>query len=147
MSPRTVLITGGTGALGSTVTRRFLDDGHRVAATWVSKEEAEALAAEIGDVDGRLFLVETDVTDPDSIAFSLEDIHAALGLNVEGFLRAIGQPADRSGDAYTYCAEGAGGKPVVVDVVFDEDGKATKVRTSRSALRPTLPVSYVPHGH
>jgi NAD(P)-dependent dehydrogenase (short-subunit alcohol dehydrogenase family) len=76
---RTILVTGATGALGSAVTQRFLDDGHRVAATWVTKEEAEELAARVGERDGRLFLVETDVTDPASIAFSLEDIHAALG--------------------------------------------------------------------
>ena len=31
-TPRTVLVTGGTGALGMTVTERLLADGHRVAA-------------------------------------------------------------------------------------------------------------------
>lgn len=77
---RTVLITGGTGALGSAVTQRFLDEGYRVAATWVVKEEAEALAEQFDEeVKKGLKLIETDVTDPDSIASSLEDIEAGLG--------------------------------------------------------------------
>jgi NAD(P)-dependent dehydrogenase (short-subunit alcohol dehydrogenase family) len=97
MSPRTVLITGGTGALGRAVTRRFLDNGHHVAVTWVTKEEAEELAAQVGDTDGRLFLVETDVTDPQSIAFSLEEVNAALG-PIEVLVHLVGA--------------WAGGKPV-----------------------------------
>jgi NAD(P)-dependent dehydrogenase (short-subunit alcohol dehydrogenase family) len=77
---RTVLITGATGALGGAVTKRFLDDGYRVAATWVVKEEAEALAEQFDEkVKERLKLIETDVTDPDSIASSLEDIEAGFG--------------------------------------------------------------------
>ncbi|MBK5307507.1 MAG: hypothetical protein JJD92_12530 [Frankiaceae bacterium] len=77
----------------------------------------------------------------------VNDIHAALGLNVEGFLRAIGQPADRSGDAYVYCAQGSTGAPVVIDVLFDANGKAATVRPSTSGLQPTAPVRFVPHGH
>jgi NAD(P)-dependent dehydrogenase (short-subunit alcohol dehydrogenase family) len=77
---RTVLVTGGTGALGGAVTTRFLDDGYRVAATWVAKEEAETLAEQFDDgAKERLILVETDVTDPESIATSLEDVEARFG--------------------------------------------------------------------
>jgi NAD(P)-dependent dehydrogenase (short-subunit alcohol dehydrogenase family) len=75
---RTILVTGGTGALGTAVTKRFLDDGHRVAATWVVKEGAEALRDSIGGTE-RLMLVETDVTDPPSIAATVEDVEAAFG--------------------------------------------------------------------
>lgn len=69
----------------------------------------------------------------------LNDIHAALGLNLEGFLSAIGQPADREGSAYTYCAEGEDGEAVVVDVVFDESGTAVDVAPSSSTLEPVTP--------
>jgi NAD(P)-dependent dehydrogenase (short-subunit alcohol dehydrogenase family) len=75
---RTVLVTGGTGALGTAVTRRFLDDGHRVAATWMVKEEAERLRDSIGGTE-RLRLVETDVLDPASLAATVEDVAAAFG--------------------------------------------------------------------
>jgi NAD(P)-dependent dehydrogenase (short-subunit alcohol dehydrogenase family) len=64
---RTVLVTGGTGALGTAVTKRLLDDGHRVAATWVVKEEAEVRRQILGPPE-HLLLLETDVTDPGSIA-------------------------------------------------------------------------------
>ena len=74
----TVLVTGGTGALGTAVTRRLLNDGHRVAATWMVKEEAEALRDFIGKTED-LMLVETDVTDPASVAVTLEDVEADLG--------------------------------------------------------------------
>ncbi|WP_052667657.1 hypothetical protein [Nitriliruptor alkaliphilus] len=56
-----------------------------------------------------------------------EDLHALLGLNVEGFLRAIGQPIDRDGDAFVYCAEDEAGDLRVVDVTFDGDGVAVEV--------------------
>lgn len=75
---RTIFVTGGTGALGAAVTMRLLDDGHRLAATWVVKEEAEALRDSIGGTE-RLILVETDVTDPPSIAATVEDVEAAFG--------------------------------------------------------------------
>lgn len=77
---RTALVTGGTGALGGAVTKRLLDDGYRVAATWAVKEEAEALSKELGGPDhDRLMLVETDVTDPESISTALQDVEAELG--------------------------------------------------------------------
>jgi hypothetical protein len=57
-----------------------------------------------------------------------EDLHALLGLNVEGFLRAIGQPVDRDGDAFVYCAEDEDGEVVAVEVEFDAAGIAVSVR-------------------
>lgn len=75
---RTVLVTGGTGALGTAVTRRFLDEGHRVAATWVVKEEAEALRESVGETD-RLLLAETDVTDGGSIASTRDQVEDRFG--------------------------------------------------------------------
>lgn len=40
---RRILVTGGTGALGTSVTRRFLEDGHEVAVSWVVEQEADRL--------------------------------------------------------------------------------------------------------
>ncbi|MEX1177727.1 MAG: hypothetical protein WEB09_04630 [Nitriliruptor sp.] len=56
-----------------------------------------------------------------------EDLHAALGLNVEGFLRAIGQPVDRDGDAFVYCAEDPAGELRPIEVTFDAGGVAVEV--------------------
>lgn len=85
---RTVLVTGGTGALGAAVTKRLLGDGHNVAATWVVKEEAEELRKGLGPAD-RLILLETDVTDPASISAALEDITGGFG-PVEALVHLVG---------------------------------------------------------
>ncbi|MEA2460554.1 MAG: hypothetical protein QOH90_731 [Actinomycetota bacterium] len=76
---RTAVITGGTGALGTAVTERFLDDGYRVVATWVVKEEAEALREHLGERDGRLSLIECDVTDAEDVARAVTEIEANVG--------------------------------------------------------------------
>lgn len=85
---RTVLVTGGTGALGTTVTTALLDAGHRVAATWVVKEEAAGLQDAVGGSE-HLMLAETDVTDPSSIAAMLEDVEEVLG-PVEVLVHLVG---------------------------------------------------------
>lgn len=72
----------------------------------------------------------------DGSSLQVNDLHAAVGLNLEGFLTAVGRPAGRSGAAYTYCAEGEDGRTEVVDVVFDASGEAVDVRESTSDVRP-----------
>ena len=57
----------------------------------------------------------------------VEDLHAALGLNVEGFLTAVGQPTDRDGAAYRYCADDGGDQPAMVEVSFDASGTAASL--------------------
>ena len=56
MTDRTVLITGGTGALGSAVVKAFLDDGWRAVVTWVVPEERDRA----GD-QGGAHLVQADL--------------------------------------------------------------------------------------
>ena len=55
---RTILITGGTGALGSAVVEAFLGAGWRVVVTWVEPSELERVPAREG-----LALVEADLFD------------------------------------------------------------------------------------
>jgi NAD(P)-dependent dehydrogenase (short-subunit alcohol dehydrogenase family) len=81
-------VTGGTGALGGAVTARLLAAGHRVAATWVTKEEAEALRDTIGTTEA-LLLVEMDATDPGSIGTALDDVRAGFG-PVEALVHLVG---------------------------------------------------------
>ncbi len=60
---RTAIVTGGTGGLGSAVTRAFLDGGWRVVVPWVAEAELERL----GEHD-RLELVRADLFDAGSVA-------------------------------------------------------------------------------
>ena len=73
----------------------------------------------------------------DQSTLQVEDLHAALGGNLEGFLDAVGQPADRTDDAYVYCAEDDSGALVPVEVAFDAAGRATGVSVSDADLAGT----------
>ncbi len=89
MTPRTVLVTGGTGALGNTVTRRLLEDGNRVAVSWHSRSKAHALSAHLEAFHGRLTLVEADVTDPPSVATALKQVDSEFGA-IEALVHLVG---------------------------------------------------------
>ncbi len=73
-------VTGGTGALGRAVAKRFLEDGYRVAVTYRSAEEWTALErAHPGPAkDGSLLGLECDVTRE-------EPVRRALASAAEGF--------------------------------------------------------------
>lgn len=86
---RRVFVTGGTGALGSAVTRRLLEDGHRVAVTCRHEKEVADLRAAIGDLDANLAVIEADVTDEGSFGRALEEFHRRIG-SVEALVHLVG---------------------------------------------------------
>ena len=57
----TVLVTGGTGALGTAVVAELLDSGARVVATWIAPEQRDRVSDALGSPE-RLELVEADLT-------------------------------------------------------------------------------------
>ena len=66
----------------------------------------------------------------DQSTLQVDDLHALLGLNLEGFLEAAGQPVTREGAAYVYCVDDGLGGIETVEVVFDADGVAAELRAS-----------------
>ncbi len=84
----TVLITGGTGALGGAVTERFLADGHQVAVSWLVPREHEALRSTYGD-RADLHPFEADVTDEASVARLVQEVRNAAG-PVEVLVHLVG---------------------------------------------------------
>lgn len=60
---QTVIVSGGTGGLGSAVTRKLLDDGWRVVVPWV----VEAELSRLPDSD-RLVTLQADLFDESSVA-------------------------------------------------------------------------------
>jgi hypothetical protein len=84
------------------------------------------------------------VTDQSAVQY--EDIHALLGLNLEGFMRSIGAPVDRDGAAYTYCVDN-GGLVEAVDVTFDTAGMATSIRPNPGTVQPSADGSLLGVNH
>jgi NAD(P)-dependent dehydrogenase (short-subunit alcohol dehydrogenase family) len=80
MAEGTVVVTGGTGALGTGVTEAVLGAGFSPLVTWVVEREREAAAARFGD---RVRFERLDVTDPDAcdaFAAQLDATGGAWGL-------------------------------------------------------------------
>ena len=85
---RHVLVTGGTGALGTSVTRRFLEDGHQVAVSWVVEDEADRTKRELAGL-GDLFLARADLTRSQDVARMLDEVRAAQG-PVDALVHLVG---------------------------------------------------------
>jgi NAD(P)-dependent dehydrogenase (short-subunit alcohol dehydrogenase family) len=78
---RSVVVTGGTGGLGTAVTRAFLGDGWRVVVPWVDERELER----VQDHE-RLALVRADLMDPGSAA----DVVAQAGADLRALVNLVG---------------------------------------------------------
>ena len=68
MPDRTILITGGTGALGSAVVSGFLEAGWRVAVTWVNPAELERVTEH-----DELALIEADLFDEQAVEHAVAE--------------------------------------------------------------------------
>ena len=77
---RVALITGGTGALGRAVVRRFLDDGAEVHVSWVVAREVDDLKAFLGADAGRVRLHEADVSDAAAVQRLMAEVGGRLGI-------------------------------------------------------------------
>jgi NAD(P)-dependent dehydrogenase (short-subunit alcohol dehydrogenase family) len=76
---RSVLITGGTGALGSAVTLAFLETGARVFVPWQSEPSRDALLTAAAAHRDRLILDRVDVTQETEVARWVAEASAAAG--------------------------------------------------------------------
>jgi NAD(P)-dependent dehydrogenase (short-subunit alcohol dehydrogenase family) len=87
VSGRTVVATGGTGALGRVAVRAFLGAGERVVVPWIVAAERDACLAEETDAcgSGQLVLVEADVAE----AAGAEAVCAAAG-GIDVLLNGVG---------------------------------------------------------
>src|SRR5919197_4431741 len=81
MSDATVVVTGGTGGLGSAVTRAFLRGGWRVVVPWIVERELERV-----DDHERLTLVRADLFDPDDVAAVVD----AAGPSLRALVNLVG---------------------------------------------------------
>jgi len=74
---RVVLVTGGTGALGTAITRRFLGEGAVVCVPWIVEHERERLEVSVqAAAHPRLMLERCDVADDAAMARLAESLTA-----------------------------------------------------------------------
>jgi NAD(P)-dependent dehydrogenase (short-subunit alcohol dehydrogenase family) len=86
---RSVLVAGGTGALGAAVLEELLESGYGVTATWIEDRERDRVQDALGD---RVQLVQADLFDPDAVARavdSVDDLGAVV--NLVGGYHSAGQ--------------------------------------------------------
>jgi NAD(P)-dependent dehydrogenase (short-subunit alcohol dehydrogenase family) len=125
-APHVALVTGGTGGLGTAVTRTFLDRGCAVVVPYRVDAEAKRLQADVSAVAaGQLLLVEADVTDT---------------AQVEGVARRAVSTFGRVDYLANLVGGWAGGVPVWELAGGDWDRVLTlNLRTAFAACRAVLP--------
>ena len=78
-SDRTVVVTGGTGVLGREMVQALVGCRANVAVLARDTQRAETLLKEIDSTRGRLFVVRSDVLDPDLLQTAAEKILQEFG--------------------------------------------------------------------
>ena len=86
---RTVLVTGGTGALGRAIVQRLVARGARVHVPWVAEREVPELESLLGASFREVKLHRTDVTTEEGVATLFQEI-AAGGRHVEVLANIVG---------------------------------------------------------
>lgn len=76
MSPRTIVVTGGSGKLGCLLLQHFLNSGHRVVATCQSETSVDRLALDFVDHAKNLKVIRVDLTSPDATIQLISELDA-----------------------------------------------------------------------
>ena len=79
MNPRTALVTGGTGGIGSAIVRYLARQGHRVATNYRDQARAEAWRAAMAADGIEVCMVPGDVADPESSEAMIRAVEAQCG--------------------------------------------------------------------
>jgi NAD(P)-dependent dehydrogenase (short-subunit alcohol dehydrogenase family) len=121
-----ILITGGTGALGSAVSRAFLGEGARVAVTYRDSREFEQLQRAAGESDAaRLAGWQVDLTNEAEMQRTVAALDAAFG-RIDALVHAAGGYA-------------GGTKLWQTDLAVFERMLALNLRAAFLACRATVP--------
>lgn len=74
MDERVVVITGGTGGLGTALVRRLVDQDVRLAVTYIQPDEAAAFEDAFDFDEDRLLLRRVDATNPEAITSFMKEV-------------------------------------------------------------------------
>jgi NAD(P)-dependent dehydrogenase (short-subunit alcohol dehydrogenase family) len=74
MDERVVVITGGTGGLGTALVRRMVDEDVRLAVTYIQPDEAAAFEDAFDFDEDRLLLRRVDATNPETVNSFMKEV-------------------------------------------------------------------------
>ena len=115
MTPRTTLVTGGTGGLGSAVVRALAARGDRVWVPWIAESEKDRLLSGLPE-GAQVHLVQSDVLDPTA----LDRLHRRI--------------EDESGGLDTVCALVGGFTMAPLTETSDDDWDRMATLNARSVF-------------
>ena len=77
--PRVIVLTGGTGGLGTAVVKRLADQDYRFAITYLVPEEARLFEKAVGVNEDRLMLSRVDATNTSEITHFMQQVAERFG--------------------------------------------------------------------
>jgi len=86
---KTVVITGGTGGLGSALVRRLIYKDFRLAVTYLMPEEAAGFEEEFDVDEDRVMLSRVDATNPEAVNSLMKDVADRWGA-IHGLCGLVG---------------------------------------------------------
>jgi NAD(P)-dependent dehydrogenase (short-subunit alcohol dehydrogenase family) len=86
---KTVVITGGTGGLGTALVRRLMNRDWRLAVTYLVPEEAREFESELEVDEERLMLTRVDCTNAEAVNAYVKDVAERWG-NIHGLCALVG---------------------------------------------------------
>ncbi len=89
MKDSTVLIAGGSGGVGTATGKLFAKAGAKIILAARNRAKAEETAKEINNEGGEAYVIDLDVTDPDSVNQMVKDVTSELG-KIDVLINAFG---------------------------------------------------------
>lgn len=86
---KTVVITGGTGGLGTALVRRLIYEDYRLAVTYLLPEEAAEFESEFDIDEDRLMLMRVDATNAEAVNSLMKDVADKWGA-IHGLCALVG---------------------------------------------------------
>jgi NAD(P)-dependent dehydrogenase (short-subunit alcohol dehydrogenase family) len=86
---RTVVITGGTGGLGTALVRRLIRQDYRIAVTYLLPDEAQSFETEFEVDEEQVMLTRVDCTNPEAVNSYIKEVADSWG-EIHGLCALVG---------------------------------------------------------